>query len=431
MDSKEKEKEAQNKSRVDYSFPISEYAKQLDFPVRDRYLQKIAAIGIDPVLVEGKDFKPDCLPPVESTDILWYLVLETSFYTQEQFKAFRSPEAYNQMVSGFIASVQGHIIADKFLVLAKVRHSQHMNDSLISCWVITEREGTILFAHCLGCKAGLAETCSHIASVLFYLEAWTKINGRLACTQVKCSWLLPTYVKQVEYEKVREINFTSARKMKNDLDAKIENLSNVSSPDNSAKGNVSKEIPVPSKPEMDTFYAKLSKSSNKPIALYADSYILKSRCVPTISDLFDKKYLALSYPELLKACQEVDIEITKEQILQVERDTVAQAKGNSFFRHRAVTQRHFPDKDHWEAPVISKELKELVEALLGPNFQGISNIPVQQQMNVSDCGVFAIAFATCLVYGQNPCNVIFDIPRMRQHLHRCLRAGMMQLFPTT
>ncbi|CAH3031325.1 unnamed protein product, partial [Pocillopora meandrina] len=309
MDSKEKEKESQKKSGVDYSFPISEYAKQLDFPVRDRYLQKIAAIGIDPVLVEGKDFKPYCLPPVESTDILCYLVLETRFYTQKQFKAFRSLEAYNQMVSGFIASVQGHIIADKFLVLAKVRHSQRMNDSLISCWVIMEREVTILFAHCLGCKAGEVQDGiragpSEHSLLSKFLS--TKINGRLACTQLKCSWLLPTYVKQVEYEKVREINFTSARKMKNDLDAKIENLFNVSSPDNSAKGNVSKEIPVPSKPEMDTFYAKPSKSSSKPIALslipeYADSYILKSRCVPTISDLFDKKYLALSYPELLKA----------------------------------------------------------------------------------------------------------------------------------
>ena len=105
MDSKEKEKESKNKSGVDYSFPISEYAKRLDFPVRDRYLQKIARIGIDPVLVEGKDFKPDCLPPVESTDILCYLVLETSFYTQQQFKAFRSLEAYNQMVSSHIAKV--------------------------------------------------------------------------------------------------------------------------------------------------------------------------------------------------------------------------------------------------------------------------------------------------------------------------------------
>ena len=50
--------------------------------------------------------------------------------------------------------------------LAKVKHSQRINDSLISCWVITEREGTIVSAHCLGCKAGLAESCSHVASVL-------------------------------------------------------------------------------------------------------------------------------------------------------------------------------------------------------------------------------------------------------------------------
>ena len=63
--------------------------------------------------------------------------------------------------------------------------------------------------------------------------------------------------------------------------------------------------------------------------------VLKSRCVPTVSDLFDKKYLDLCYPELLKACHEVDIKITKEQITQVERDSVTQAKGNSFFRHRA------------------------------------------------------------------------------------------------
>ena len=74
------------------------------------------------MLIEGKHFKADCLPPVESTNLLFYLVLEASFYTQQQFKAFRSLAAYNQMVSGFIASVQGHIIADKFVVLAKVRH---------------------------------------------------------------------------------------------------------------------------------------------------------------------------------------------------------------------------------------------------------------------------------------------------------------------
>ena len=147
--------------------PISDYAKKLDIKVRERYLQKISNIGIDPVLIEGKSFEPDCLPPVESTDLLCYLVLETSFYTQKQFKSFRSLEAYNQMVSGFVSGVQGHIISNKFVVLAKVRHSQRMNEALIPIWIITEMDGTINCAHCLGCNAGLAESCSHIASVLF------------------------------------------------------------------------------------------------------------------------------------------------------------------------------------------------------------------------------------------------------------------------
>ena len=53
MDSKEKETKSQGKSGVEYPLPISDYVKQLDLPVRDRYLQKIAAIGIDSVLVEG------------------------------------------------------------------------------------------------------------------------------------------------------------------------------------------------------------------------------------------------------------------------------------------------------------------------------------------------------------------------------------------
>ena len=70
--------------------PLSEYANQLEPKVKKRYLEKISVIGIDPVLIEGKNFEPDCLPPVESTDLLFYLVLETSYYTKQQFKAFKS-----------------------------------------------------------------------------------------------------------------------------------------------------------------------------------------------------------------------------------------------------------------------------------------------------------------------------------------------------
>ena len=73
---------------------------------------------------------------------------------QQHFKAFRSLRAYNQIVSGFITSVNGHIIANKFVVLAKARYSHRMNDSLIPIWIVTGKEGTISSAHCSSCKAG-------------------------------------------------------------------------------------------------------------------------------------------------------------------------------------------------------------------------------------------------------------------------------------
>ena len=178
---------------------LSEYSKKLESRVKRRYIEKISVIGIDPATLWHAKLDPDCLPPIEATDLLSYLVLDTSYYTAQQFKAFKSLEAYNQMVSGFITSVQGKVIAGKYLVLAKVRHLQRMNDPPIPVWVISSQEGTIISAHCMGCKAGLAETCSHVASVLFYIEAWTRINGKLACMQVKCTWLLPSYVNEVTY----------------------------------------------------------------------------------------------------------------------------------------------------------------------------------------------------------------------------------------
>ena len=87
--------------------------------------------------------------------------------------------------------------------------------------------------------------------------------------------------------------------------------------------------------------------------------------------------------------------------------------------------------DSLTKPVISQEIQELAENLLGPNLNSISNIRVPQQTNLSDCGVFAIAFATCLCFGQNPSYVTFNVARMRPHLIRCLQTGSMHLFPTT
>ena len=167
----------ESKNRLS-SLPLSEYAEGLDSKVKTTYLEKIQCVGINRVLLKGKALEPDRLPPMESAEILCYLVLESSFYTKEQFKSFRSLDAYNQLVGGFVTSVQGHNIWNKFIVLAEVRHSQRMNDSFIPVWIIAEDIGVILSAHCLGCKAGLCESCTHEARELCYLQSLTKVNGK-------------------------------------------------------------------------------------------------------------------------------------------------------------------------------------------------------------------------------------------------------------
>ena len=79
------------------------------------------------MLIEGKRFEQDCLPPVESTDVLLYLVFDTSLYTHQQLEAFRSLEVYNHMLPGWIASVKGYFISNKFIVPGKA----HVIDALI------------------------------------------------------------------------------------------------------------------------------------------------------------------------------------------------------------------------------------------------------------------------------------------------------------
>lgn len=55
----------------------------------------------------------------------------------------------------------------------------------------------------------------------------------------------------------------------------------------------------------------------------------------------------------------------------------------------------------------------------------------QRQPNSNDCGVFAIAFATALLFGQDPSRIEFVTSVMRQHLNSCLKKGELTPFPET
>ena len=248
------------------------------------------------------------------------------------------------MVSGFVQSVHGLIIASKHVVLAKVRHSQKVNDPTVPLWIIIEDDGRILCAHCHGCMAGQGETCSHIASVLFYIETFNRIRGMLACTDKRCVWILPAYSKDIPFAEVQNIDFRSAKKLKQKLDETVEKLF-VNAPcfvpeDSKTTEKQERDIQAPTEAEVNSFYEKLNTSKKKLVALsliypYSESFVTKSRTVQAVPDLFDMKYLNTQYNELLEICAEVNIEITPEQVKIIEEDSRKQSSCHAFFRHRA------------------------------------------------------------------------------------------------
>lgn len=56
-------------------------------------------------------------------------------------------------------------------------------------------------------------------------------------------------------------------------------------------------------------------------------------------------------------------------------------------------------------------------------------VDVQWQSGACDCGLFALAFATCLCSGQDPVALNFDQGKMRSHLLSCLESGYITPFP--
>ena len=63
---------------------------------------------------------------------------------------------------------------------------------------------------------------------------------------------------------------------------------------------------------------------------YSEQFIMKSRIIPTISDLFDPSNFDLSHPELQEKCENIDLTISESQVELIEQDTREQAKGNAF-----------------------------------------------------------------------------------------------------
>ena len=88
------------------------------------------------------------------------------------------------------------------------------------------------------------------------------------------------------------------------------------------------------------YYAELNSCKTEAAAVclihpFSDAFVCNGRNIPTISDLFDKKYFDFEYHDLLGACENISPKSANEEVWCIEEDTRSQSKGFSLYRHRA------------------------------------------------------------------------------------------------
>ena len=130
---------------------------------------------------------------------------------------------------------------------------------------------------------------------------------------------------------------------------------------------------------MNDFYKSLDCCKIKPVALslvnpYAVDFILKIRDIPTVSDLFDKKYLTVEYHELLIACTDISININERDIKLIEKDTRKQSKGASFYHHRAGGLVH-PSASLPVTQILFCPHNPLLRQYVTPTFSNLVQLP--------------------------------------------------------
>ncbi|XP_045213619.2 uncharacterized protein LOC123564267 [Mercenaria mercenaria] len=354
-----------------------------------RYDEKLKILGgCDPYEIVSWSTDVSLLPPVTYIDIVNYLLWTPSVYTKDELKSYKGLEAYNQFVNGWVRDRSSVVCNGYTVVTAKVLHSQWLRP-----WIIGDKSGQVLGAHCT-CMAGLGEACTHIAALLFAIDATVRIRDSKTVTDEKAYWLLPSAMKAVEYKKVQEIDFTSAETAKRKFNATLDSVTSpcVSKPpaDSPVPSTpitritrtlgsspcVSKppaDSPVPSTPitritrtpgsnpredrvpeasdeDMDILYKKFFESGAKSAILsivepYCDSFVptaTTSDFPKVLSELRDDKCYQMNYKEVVDHCEKIEISCSKDQSAAVEFATRDQSRSklwNSFRADRITASR--------------------------------------------------------------------------------------------
>ena len=213
---------------------------------------------------------------------------------------------------------------------------------MISVWDLEKVSSIMRCPHFRESAFRESTICTHVAAVLFYLEAVYRMRGQETCTQQMCQWILPSFQKNVEYLPIASIDFTSAYTKKRKLDNALDDLNAATSQQMQVNDRVTRKE-LPSHEEMERFYESLSKSRSKPAILslikpYSDKYIPVStqpQFPLPLNELYKPIFESLRYDELLDVCELIEVPISEGEARAVQEETVSQFQSKSWFQYRA------------------------------------------------------------------------------------------------
>ncbi|XP_053391418.1 uncharacterized protein LOC128554195 [Mercenaria mercenaria] len=195
-----------------------DYYDKLNDEQKVRYKAKIGAAGLDqcPYRLPGDCWvnNPARWPKLEYPDVYEYLINTPGVHTKEAMRNRKALEATNQFQSGWVRTVLFHATSKCVILRAEVMPSQRTNDNAHNPWVALTPDALVCTAHC-DCMAGLGESCSHVAALLFKVEAAVRLGlCDRACTDEPCRWN-NDFVKKVTPSPISEIPFYKEKTKEN------------------------------------------------------------------------------------------------------------------------------------------------------------------------------------------------------------------------
>lgn len=154
---------------------------------------------------------------IRSENIVCYL-LDTKACDLREVKAYKSLDAYNYALSGWVKQLLIHKTDGDLVLLKACVQGSQSTKKLKNAWVCAEKDGEVVTAGCT-CMDGEARVCSHVGAVLFKVDlAATLGYTRHACMDEAAKWnrgtkenVVPAALSNIDFTMERGAS-TSTRK---------------------------------------------------------------------------------------------------------------------------------------------------------------------------------------------------------------------------